>query len=108
MQRDCPIISATPDELETVLRDCLAGKYDFDELGRRGRRYVEKYYAIDAVARELARTYLETANFPAENRTPNAACGGAGGARWWNRGRMTASPELATTLRSDQIDKWGQ
>ncbi len=62
--RDCPIISATPDELETVLRDCLAGKYDFDELGRRGRRYVEKYYAIDAVARELARTYLETANFP--------------------------------------------
>ncbi|MCP5200979.1 MAG: glycosyltransferase [Gammaproteobacteria bacterium] len=61
---ECPIISATPEEIEAVLRDLLAGRYDLAELGRRGRRYVERYYAIDAVSRSLARVYLECGDFP--------------------------------------------
>jgi len=61
---ECPIISATPDELEDVLRDLVAGRYDFEDLGRRGRHYVEQHYAMKVVARELARIYLDCAGFP--------------------------------------------
>lgn len=60
----CPIVSAQPEELEDVLRRFVAGHYDFEDLGRRGRAYVESYYGVDAVARELACVYLECAAFP--------------------------------------------
>jgi hypothetical protein len=65
---ECPLIDADPDSLERVLRDCLFGRYDLAELGRRGRRYVEKHYSIDAVAARLGRLYLATAALPAPVR----------------------------------------
>ena len=72
----CPIVSATPDELDTVLRDFVAGRYDFEELGARGRRYVEQNYAVDAVASALARMYLECGTFPERiERKFRQACG---------------------------------
>src|SRR5262249_3040550 len=61
---ECPIINANPDSLQDVLRDCILGRYDLADLGRRGRRYVEKYFSIDAVAIRLGRLYAATAELP--------------------------------------------
>jgi hypothetical protein len=60
----CPIINTTPDTIHEVLRGCATNQYDFEELGRRGREYVEKYYSVDAIAASLAQVYIETAGFP--------------------------------------------
>ncbi|WP_271613700.1 glycosyltransferase [Bradyrhizobium sp. CCBAU 51627] len=62
----CPIIRTSPDEIYGTLRNCLHGTIDLEAIGRSGRRYVERYYSIEAVAARLGRLYLETANFPGE------------------------------------------
>ncbi|MGY4472596.1 glycosyltransferase [Bradyrhizobium sp. USDA 3364] len=61
---ECPIINATPDDLEQALlwiirnRDCLRA------IGEQGRRYVERWHSISAVAARLGQLYRDTANFP--------------------------------------------
>ena len=63
-EHECPIINADPCTLYDVLKDCVAGKYDLEDLGRRSRAYVEKFYGLEAVAARLAQLYVETAGFP--------------------------------------------
>jgi hypothetical protein len=62
---NCPIINTCPDTIDGTLRDCLAGRWDLVELGRRSRAYVEHYYSLQAVALRLGGLYLETAGFSA-------------------------------------------
>ena len=63
---ECPMIQTDPDRLKDTLRWCVAHRDELPELGRRGRRYVERHYSILAVAARLGALYLETANFPFE------------------------------------------
>ena len=60
----CPMINTWPDTIYQTLRDCLDGRFDLVELGRRSRAYVEHYYSLEAVALRLGALYLETAGFP--------------------------------------------
>jgi hypothetical protein len=62
----CPVINTRPDQIYDVLKRCLRGEIDLTEAGKNGRRYVERYYSLEAVAKRLGRLYLDTANFPAE------------------------------------------
>jgi hypothetical protein len=57
----CPIIRADPDSLESVLRDCVTGKVDLEGIGADSRRYVETYYSPEAIASQVGRMYLDTA-----------------------------------------------
>jgi hypothetical protein len=61
---ECPVIQTDPDRLVETLRWCIAHRADLPELGRSGRRYVEQYYSIPAVASRLGELYLETGDFP--------------------------------------------
>jgi len=61
---ECPVINATPDTLEQVLRWLLANRAQLPAIGAQGRAYVERHHSIDAVAGRLAALYVETANFP--------------------------------------------
>jgi hypothetical protein len=63
--KECPIINASPDEIYDRLRWCLANRDRLVEIGLQGRRYVEHYHSLAAVARRLASLYAETADFPA-------------------------------------------
>jgi glycosyltransferase involved in cell wall biosynthesis len=65
---ECPILNANPETLYDVLRDCARGRYDLVKIGLAGRRYVERYYSIEAVAARLGRLYLRTAALPAPLR----------------------------------------
>jgi hypothetical protein len=58
----CPIINVSPDSLYDTLKNCLVGKVDLQEIGRKGRQYVERCCTIEAVAIRLGQLYLETAN----------------------------------------------
>jgi hypothetical protein len=60
----CPIINTNPDTLYEILSECLDGKFDLAEIGRRGRNYVEHHYSLGGVAIRLGKLYLETACFP--------------------------------------------
>lgn len=65
---DCPIINATPDTIEQVLRNLLAGHHDLAELGHRGMYYVQKTSSIEAMALRLAQMYLRTGDPPSAVR----------------------------------------
>jgi hypothetical protein len=60
----CPMINTWPESVYQTLKDCLDGRYDLAELGRRSRAYIEHHYSIEAVALRLGGMYLETADFP--------------------------------------------
>lgn len=64
----CPIISADPNSIYSVLKECVEGRIDLDRLGRASRGYIEKHYSIDAVAVRLGYLYLETAALPERSR----------------------------------------
>lgn len=54
---ECPIVSANPDDLEQALKDLIT---DFEKrriLGLKGRRYVEKYYSLEAFSERLRKVY---------------------------------------------------
>ena len=54
---ECPIINTSISTLkEDVLKLC-GNRANLRELGVRGRRYVEKYYTIEAVSRRMASAY---------------------------------------------------
>ncbi|MCJ2054918.1 hypothetical protein [Methylobacterium sp. J-070] len=59
-----PIINTPPNSIYDVLLDCLRGRFDLTELGRRGRIYAEHFYTIEATAIDLGRMYLETGKYP--------------------------------------------
>ena len=60
----CPIINTRPETIYDVLRQCVVGDIDLEAIGKRSRRYVERYYSLEAVAARLGRMYMETAGFP--------------------------------------------
>jgi glycosyltransferase involved in cell wall biosynthesis len=65
---ECPLLNTTPDNLEDVLRWCLANRERLPAIGAQGTAYVHRWHTVDAVAERLARLYLETADFPEETR----------------------------------------
>lgn len=54
-----PLLNATPDSIEQVLRDLYEGRHDLDELGAQGQRYVREQQSLPAVARRLGAMYGE-------------------------------------------------
>jgi hypothetical protein len=61
---ECPIINTDPDRLYSTLKWCLANRAALAKIGGDGRRYVERYHSIAAVATRLADLYVATANLP--------------------------------------------
>ena len=62
-----PIINVNPDNLYDVLKACVDGEIDLAAFIR-SRRYVERYYSLEAVAIRLGRLYIATGSLP-----PNVA-----------------------------------
>jgi glycosyltransferase involved in cell wall biosynthesis len=60
----CPIINVRPEQIYDVLKRCLEGGFDLENLGKRGRAYIDRYYSVEAVAARLGRLYIDTAGFP--------------------------------------------
>src|SRR5439155_22254707 len=58
---ECPLINANPDTIFDVLTGILAQPEQLTDIGRRSRRYVEKYYSIAALADWLRELYQDTA-----------------------------------------------
>ncbi|OHB69187.1 MAG: hypothetical protein A2V70_02110 [Planctomycetes bacterium RBG_13_63_9] len=56
---ECPIQSARADQVEAVLRELIEDRHRLHELGVQGRRYVEKYFTLEAFAARLRRAYDE-------------------------------------------------
>lgn len=54
---ECPIVSTTPEELETTLRNLAADPAEREELGSAGREYVLKHHSYETVARMWERVY---------------------------------------------------
>ena len=63
---ECPLFNANPDTLDNVLEWVLKNRPRLPEIGAQGRRYIERWYDITAVARRMARLYAETAGFEGE------------------------------------------
>lgn len=55
-----PLLNATPDTIEQLLRDVYDGRHDLDALGAQGQRYVHEQQSIEAVSRRLASMYRAT------------------------------------------------
>lgn len=45
---ECPLVSATPENIVDVLRKLITNPQLRDELGKAGRKYVEKYHGYDS------------------------------------------------------------
>jgi glycosyltransferase involved in cell wall biosynthesis len=54
---DCPIVSTTPDDLEDTIKRLATSAELRQDLGRRGRQFVETVYAQPRVAERMARVY---------------------------------------------------
>lgn len=61
---ECPLLNATPDDVEGVLRWVLENRAALAAIGLQGRAYVERRHSIPAVAARLGSLYLDTADFP--------------------------------------------
>jgi glycosyltransferase involved in cell wall biosynthesis len=62
---ECPIVSASPDELKAVLRELVSDPVRRRVLGERGRAYVEKHYSLHAFSRRLESLYRRHDVLPA-------------------------------------------
>jgi hypothetical protein len=56
---ELPVVSATPDTVEDVLKDLVADPERRRELGERGRRFALKYHSAEAGARRMDTIYRE-------------------------------------------------
>ena len=65
---ECPILSATPENLISVLRELIINPDLRHELGKAGRAYVEKYHGLDSAqylfTNAIDYVYGKNANFP--------------------------------------------
>ena len=61
---ECPIINATPDQLEQALLWVIRNRDSLRTIGEQGRCYVERWHGISAIAARLGQLYRDTANFP--------------------------------------------
>lgn len=58
---ELPIMNANPDNVITAIQVFLENPYLYEELGRKGRAYAEKYHAKEVVVDQLEQVY---ANLP--------------------------------------------
>lgn len=56
---ECPFVNVRPETVESVLSDLIQDRRRLNELGKRGRRYIERYYTVEAFAERLRRVYGE-------------------------------------------------
>ena len=56
---ELPVVSATPDTVESVLTDLVANPEKRRELGRRGREFALKWYSPDVAATMFDRIYTD-------------------------------------------------
>jgi hypothetical protein len=56
---ELPIVGATPQTVESVLRDLIADKENRLEIGRRSREFAVKWHSAEAGARRFDRIYSE-------------------------------------------------
>ncbi|MFE0625073.1 glycosyltransferase family 4 protein [Priestia aryabhattai] len=52
-----PIVNANPDTIYDVLKDLLNHPERWEDLGKKGRNYVEEYHSVEKVARSLIDIY---------------------------------------------------
>ena len=57
--RECPIINARPEQLESTLRQLAGDRSRLRKLGMAGRRYIEENFTLAAFAGRLQRAYEE-------------------------------------------------
>lgn len=57
--KELPIVQATPDNLAEVLLALVQDPKRRHELGKAGRKYVEKYHSADRVAKQLEEIYQQ-------------------------------------------------
>src|SRR5262249_28317951 len=55
--RECPIVSASPDELVDVLARLAGDAALRREVGARGPAYVERWHSLESVGRDMAAIY---------------------------------------------------
>ena len=56
---ELPIVSATPQTVEAVLRDLISNEGKRLEIGRRGREFAVKWHSAEAGARRFDHIYRE-------------------------------------------------
>ena len=66
---ECPIINTTPDDLEDVLLWMLRNREKLPLIGEQGRRYIQRWHTVSAVAARFGELYQETADFPPRVRS---------------------------------------
>jgi glycosyltransferase involved in cell wall biosynthesis len=54
---ELPIVTATPDNLRGVLKDLIRDPKNRNEIGQKGRNYVEEYHAAEKVVKQLIAIY---------------------------------------------------
>src|SRR5262249_20673510 len=58
---ECPFVNSPAARLKEVLRELSQDRRRLHELGRQGRRYIEKYFTLPAFASRLERAYRDVA-----------------------------------------------
>ena len=56
---ECPMLSASADQLESVLRKLVADRSRLQRLGIEGRAYIEKHFTLAAFSERLATAYAD-------------------------------------------------
>lgn len=56
---ECPIINTHVDSLKADIRALVSRRRELEQIGRRGRMYVERHYSIAAFSQRLKKTYTD-------------------------------------------------
>ena len=57
--QECPIINTTASTIKEDLKKILENKENLEKIGKKGRKYIEKYYTMEAFARRLRIAYRD-------------------------------------------------
>ena len=61
---ECPIINVHVESLKKDIRELVENRDSLEDIGRRSREYVEKYFSLEAFAQRLRRAYDELGVLP--------------------------------------------
>jgi glycosyltransferase involved in cell wall biosynthesis len=56
---ECPLVNVRPETVEMVLEELIQDRPRLHELGRQGRRYIERHYTVEAFTKRLGRALGE-------------------------------------------------
>lgn len=59
---ECPIVNANPDNLTEVLEEMIKNRKLLNELGKKGREYVEKYHSLEYIGDRLSKIIEKLSN----------------------------------------------